>query len=185
MPLYLLRHGMPVLTGTMLGHTDCAVTPQGMADCRRQAQDVTVVRVVTSDLVRASVCADAIAADKGLAATRDPRWRELDFGAWDGHPASACDPAALARFWTDPDADPPPGGERWSGLVARTGDALAAVTVPTLVVTHAGAMRAALAAACGIGLREAWAIDLPYAALLSLRIRHAPTPGGQITGLRA
>ena len=184
MLLHLLRHGTPVLAGTMLGRTDCAVTGQGIADCLARARDVAVAAIVSSDLVRCAACADAIAAAQGLAATRDRRWRELDFGAWDGLAASAIEPRALARFHDDPDASPPPGGERWSSLVARVAMAVAALDGPTLVVTHGGAMRAALAVLCGLGVREGWAIDLPYAALLSLRVWHGPAPAAQIVGLR-
>jgi len=34
-------------------------------------------------------------------------------------------------------------------------------------------------------VRQGWAIDLPYGAVLSLRIWPGDAPSGQITGLRA
>ncbi|WP_438907651.1 histidine phosphatase family protein, partial [Bacillus licheniformis] len=80
-------------------------------------------------------------------------------------PASI-DPAALGRFWDDPDAAAPPGGERWSALVARVGAAIAELPPePTLIVTHGGAMRAALHVLCGFDVRTVWAFTLPYASL--------------------
>jgi|UniRef100_UPI0035CC4AEF alpha-ribazole phosphatase len=180
--LHLLRHGAPVLAGTLLGRTDSAVTPEGLVECMAQAAGLDVAAVVSSDLARASACAAAIADRMGLAATIDPRWRELDFGAWDGRAPAAVDPAALARFWDDPDANPPPQGERWSHLTARVATACADITQPTLVVTHAGAMRAALTILCGFEQRQTWAVDLPYAALLSLRVWREPA-AAQIVGL--
>jgi alpha-ribazole phosphatase len=117
--------------------------------------------------------------------TVDPRWRELDFGAWDGHAPATIDPAALSAFWDDPDVNPPPEGERWSSLTARVALACRDITVPTLVVTHAGAMRAALATLCGFSQAQTWSIDLPYAALLSLRVWREPSLAAQIVGLSA
>lgn len=178
-PLYLMRHGAPVLTGRMLGRTDCAVTAAGILACREQARDLAVARIVSSDLIRARACAEAI----GTTAI-DPRWRELDFGDWDGLAAGAIDQAALGRFWDDPDAAPPPGGERWSALVARVGAAVAGLAPePTLVVTHGGAIRAALSALCGFDLARTWAFDLPYAAVLALKVWPGPRDTAQVVGL--
>lgn len=118
----------------------------------------------------------------------DQRWRELDFGAWDGLPPEEVEGEALARFWDDPDAHAPPEGERWSALLDRVAAALGdLVARPTLIVTHAGAMRAALAVLCGFDVRQTWAIDLPYSGLLTLRVWPARGAGqrstAQIAGL--
>lgn len=178
--LHLLRHGAPALPGRLLGRTDCAATSEGIAACREQVEGLPFDRLVSSDLVR---CRDtAMAIDRG--AIVDPRWRELDFGDWDGLTTVEIDPAAMAAFWADPDRDPPPGGENWSALVARVAAAIGALDpVDTLVVTHGGAMRAAVSCLCGFDQRQTWALDLPYAALLSIRIWPGERPQGQIVGL--
>jgi alpha-ribazole phosphatase len=44
-------------------------------------------------------------------------------------------------------------------------------------------MRAALAHLCGFGHREVWAFDLPYAALLSLRVWPGAPRSAQIAAL--
>jgi alpha-ribazole phosphatase len=173
--LHLMRHGEPVLTGRLLGHTDCAGTPAGIGACFAQASGVAVEHIVTSDLQRAVSCAARVATLAEIAPVTDPRWRELDFGAWDGLAAAEVDGAALGRFWDDPDANPPPGGERWSALVARVSAALADLPeAPTLVVTHGGAIRAALAVLCGFEQRHLWAFDLPYAAMVTLQVWREP-----------
>ena len=183
-PLYLLRHGAPETEGLLLGRTDSAATTAGIAACAAQADDLDVDAILCSDLLRARACAEGCAAPRKLAVTVDARWREIDFGAWDGLAPDAIDPAALGRFWDDPDANPPPGGERWSAFTARVGAALAAIAPrPTLVVTHGGAMRAALAVLCGFEQRRLWAFDLPYAAVLALRVWPGEAPAGQIVGL--
>ncbi|UYY59212.1 histidine phosphatase family protein [Sphingomonas sp. S2-65] len=182
--VHLMRHGAPELAGRLLGRTDCAATEDGIAACVAAAEGLAVAAIVASDLRRSVACAQAIGRAHGLPVRVDARWRELDFGDWDGLSAERIEPGALARFYDDPEAHAPPGGERWSALVARTKAALDAVRTPTLVLTHGGPMRAVLADSCGIGLRGSWAFDLPYAALLSLRRWPGAPPTVQITGLR-
>lgn len=182
--LHLLRHGAPETPGLLLGRTDGAPTAAGIAVCVTQARDLGVERLVASDLRRSSAAGEAIGAALGLPLTIDPRWRELDFGDWDGLASSVVDRDALARFWADPDANPPPGGERWSTLVTRVSAAIDDLaSVPTLIVAHGGAMRAALHSLCGFDQRQLWAFDLPYSALLSLRVWSGEPASAQIVGL--
>jgi alpha-ribazole phosphatase len=182
--LHLLRHGAPETPGLLMGRTDGVPTADGIAACVTQAADLGIEKLVASDLRRSRAAGEAIGAATGVALSVDPRWRELDFGDWDGKAASTLDPGALSRFWDDPDANPPPGGERWSALTARISAAVADLSpLPTLIVTHGGAMRAALHALCGFDQRQLWAFDLPYASLLSLRVWPGERPGAQIAGL--
>ncbi len=184
--LHLMRHGAPAQTGRLLGHGDWPSTEAGIAACRVQAKVLEMAAIHSSDLARAALAAEAIAQDRGLTLRTDARWRELDFGAWDGADPAQLDATALARFHDDPDACPPPGGERWSVLVDRVSAALADLSAePTLIVTHGGAMRAALASLCGFDQRQIWAIDLPYAACLTLRLWPGEPRWGQIVGLTA
>lgn len=182
--LHLLRHGAPVTPNLMLGRTDAEPTPGGIAACLERVRGLEFGAVICSDLRRAARPAVEIAGHAGLPLEIDRRWRELDFGAWDGLASAEVDPVAMARFWDDPDVNPPPDGERWGALVSRVRAALAAIPHrSTLVVTHGGAMRAALAVLCGFEQRHAWSIDLPYGALLSLRVWPGDSPAAQITGL--
>jgi len=169
--LHLMRHGEPEGAGRLIGHADAAPTSVGIAACVERARSLALEVLVASDLSRARLAAEAIGGHMAMTPTTDPRWRELDFGAWDGRLPAEVNAAALARFWDDPDAHAPPGGESWSAILSRVSCALSELAArSTLVVTHAGTMRAALAALCGFGLQQAWAFDLPYAGLLSLRV---------------
>lgn len=182
--LHLLRHGAPETPGLLLGHADVPSSPEGIAACLEQVADLSFTALLSSDLIRASAAADAIGSARGLPVQQDARWRELDFGAWDGLAPARIDSAAMGAFWNDPDADPPPGGERWSALVARVSAALDDMAArDTLVVTHGGAIRAALAALFGFDQRQLWAFDLPYAAMLTLRIWPGVPRSAQIMGL--
>jgi alpha-ribazole phosphatase len=187
--LHLLRHGEPEGAGRLLGRTNAAPTEAGIAACVAKARDLKVDVLWSSDLLRTRDAGAAIAHMNGLALTIDPRWRELDFGAWDGLAPAQVDSAALTRFHDDPDVHPAPDGERWSALTQRIAAAIADLAPrPTLVVTHGGAMRAALAILCGFDVRQIWAFDLPYAGLLSLRVWRGAGPdepaAAQIVGLR-
>jgi len=182
--LYLMRHGEPERTGLMLGHTDCPSTTAGIVACREQAQDLRVETLISSDLVRAHATAEAIGNALSQSVKVDARWRELNFGAWDGLSRRDIDQGALTLFTDDPDRFPPPGGETWSALVGRVGGAIAGLEPsPTLVVTHAGAMRAAMAHLCGFSYSSLWGFDISYAALLCLRVWPGERSVGQIVGL--
>lgn len=182
--LHLMRHGEPAVAGRLLGRTDDPATDAGIAACVARAGGLAVERIEASDMIRARACAEAIGVPEGVPVLVDRRWRELDFGAWDGLAPAAIDPVELAAFYEDPDASPPPHGERWSALQDRVRQALVAMPpVSTLVVTHGGAIRAALADLCGFDQRQSWAFDLPYAALVSLRVWPTPTRTVQIVGL--
>lgn len=187
-PLYLLRHGQPEGAGRLIGRTDAPPEDSGIAACVDHARDLVAAVLIASDLSRARLAGEAIGLATGVPLSLDPRWRELDFGAWEGMMPGEVEGAALARFWDDPEVHAPPGGECWSALVHRVADAICDLAArPTLIVTHAGAMRAALAVLCGFDVRQAWAVDLPYNCLLSLRVWPGDGPGqrpmAQIAGL--
>jgi alpha-ribazole phosphatase len=142
---------------------------------------------VSSDLSRAHMPAQAIANALGVSHRNDARWRELDFGHWDGSDPANLSQSQMRAFWDDPVNCPPPGGEDWQAICARVEAALRELDRPTLVVTHAGAIRAALSCLFDWNHRQAWALALPYAALVSLTVW--PGEGldariaAQITGL--
>lgn len=183
--LHLLRHGEPEGAGALIGRTDVTPTVAGIAACVEQVRDLETQVLIASDLSRARLAGEAIGRAIGTPLLIDPSWRELDFGAWDGMAPADVDSAALARFWDDPDGHAPPGGECWSALVHRVAGAIGDLASrPTLIVTHAGAIRAALAVLCGFDARQVWALDLPYASLLSLHVWPGENPAAQITGLR-
>jgi alpha-ribazole phosphatase len=183
--LHLLRHGVPEVPGLFMGRTDGAPTSAGIAACVDRVAGLEVGAIVSSGLVRCDRAAGAIGAKLTLGFTIDPRWRELDFGEWDGKAPGDIDQEALRRFWNAPDVNPPRGGERWSSLVARITTAIQDIAHgPTLVVTHAGAMRAALSVLCRFEFGQCWALDLPCASLLSFRLWPGEQLSGQIVGLR-
>lgn len=181
--LHLMRHGEPEQAGRLHGHNDVAPIAAGMALCVERARSLPFSGMGSSDLSRATCPAQAIAAERNLPLIQDARWRELDFGDWEGRDPVDLPADAVARFWQDPDACPPPGGESWSMLRTRVGAAIDAIDSDRLVVTHAGAIRAAIATLFDWDDRTTWAFALPYAAVLTLRVWPGMTPRAQVVAL--
>ncbi|MBL8707622.1 MAG: histidine phosphatase family protein [Rhodospirillaceae bacterium] len=83
---------------------------------------------------------------------------EQHFGDWQGLTYAELDASrdgAYHRFWHAPATERPPGGESFADVVARVEKALLRLTLAhagndIVVVTHGGAIRAALAAALNI-----------------------------------
>lgn len=172
----LLRHASTGRPGHLDGVTDVALLAGAAEELARHYQGRGWSQVLSSPRVRALDTAHALAT---APVHVDARWRELDFGDWDGRPAREVPVDALERFHADPLAHPLPGAEPWGAFARRIGDALrdlladASATRPPLVVTHAGAMRMALQCTCGWSLAQTWALRLGYGTRLRLRVEQA------------
>lgn len=179
--LHLIRHGAPLQSGLLLGHQDMPSTPEGEAQCCAKARAAQWDELIASDLARCAMPAQMLAAERGIKFHLDARWRELDFGAWDGlHPADV-PPQDLEHFWADPEANPPPKGEALSAFHKRIAAALSDALVGRedgrlLIITHGGAIRAALHLLLGWSHSQCWSLHIGYAAQLSFHLWPATSP---------
>ncbi|MDQ2781675.1 MAG: histidine phosphatase family protein [Actinomycetota bacterium] len=87
--LVFVRHGQTHdnAAGIWQGHRDSALSEVGLAQAHRAAPEVAAYRpqlVVSSDLQRARVTAQAIGGAAGLPVRVDARLREIDVGEWQG-----------------------------------------------------------------------------------------------------
>ncbi|WCR11831.1 histidine phosphatase family protein [Paracoccus stylophorae] len=144
--LLILRHAVPLTDGCLAGRTDVD------ADCSAvdafdwmRARIGPVQHVLSSPARR---CLQTAGALKLLPdATSAALW-EQDYGAWEGLAYDALPdlgrlpPAELARHR-------PEGGESFDDLVARTLPLLQGLARDTLIVGHAGTVRAALSMVVG------------------------------------
>ena len=131
-----VRHG-PTHAKGMVGWTDL---PADLSDTARIARlDAYLpdaAMVVSSDLIRASATADAIAGGRPRL-DHDPGLREIHFGDWEmkHHTAiEAEDPHRIRAYWEQPGDVRAPGGETWNEAFARVSAA-----VDRLIETHEGA----------------------------------------------
>ena len=102
----------------------------------------------------------------------DARLAEIGFGEWEGLEPSWIwehDPVALSRFWEDPSAHPPPGGESFGHFLARVQSAWQEVVSRPerriLVVSHGGPIRLIRAGVEGRRPERLLDLDVPCGSL--------------------
>ncbi len=166
----LLRHGeVTAPPGALYGQTDVPLSPRGEIQSREAARALTgagICRIVTSDLARCRLLADALGEAAGVPIETDPRLREVDFGAWSGltwKEIDALEPGAFAARLRAFEDYRPPGGENIRDLADRTWQTVEGLMNETwggtvAIVAHAGVNRVILARLMG----------LPFARILTL-----------------
>jgi alpha-ribazole phosphatase len=149
--------------GVLHGHVDVPLTARGVEQAEAVADRLTaepLAAVYASDLTRAAEGGERIARRHGLKASRDPSFRELDMGDWDGRAFQEVwetDRLRLDDWWRDIDGYVLPGGESLVRLRARVLPALEAVVRrhagrAVCLVAHGGVNRVILFDALGLPL---------------------------------
>ncbi len=138
-----MRHGETLWNreGRLLGWTDLPLTPEGEAQARALKGLLPPLPAYSSDLVRARRTAELA----GFRPEATRALREIHFGALEGAPWEALEPAykeALLRF----QGFHPPGGESLEDFQERVFRFLEGLKAPALLFTHGGVVRAALRA---------------------------------------
>ena len=165
------RHGQtaPNRDGLVLGRADPELTEEG----QRQAallgaalagEPVAVIR--SSPLVRARQTAEAIAAACGMPVTVDDRLLEIDWGAWEGRPATGLAVADVERWKADDGTAPE--GESLESLSRRV-ESFCVETMEedglVVAVSHVSPIKAATAWALGVDGAVAWRMFLGLASI--------------------
>ena len=168
----LLRHGD---TGqrSYRGQLDDALTEAGWSQLREAVHGRDWTRVVSSTLQRCASFAHEFAHARHVPMHLDHRLAEYHFGHWQGVPIETLAQEqgdALGRFWADPVAHPPPGGETFAQFRARLSAAMDDIAIlaahgRVLVVTHGGAIRLLRCIAEQRGFGDMAGIDVPHASL--------------------
>ncbi|MCM2996122.1 histidine phosphatase family protein [Paenibacillus cellulositrophicus] len=123
--LLLVRHGTTRWNREKryLGHTDIPLDPGGrdeLAPLARELVGKAFHGVYCSDLARCRETLAIISLAHADTAMYDPRLREMDFGAWEGHTYEQLQHELLYRQWIDsPQQVTPPGGESWADFAGR------------------------------------------------------------------
>lgn len=116
-----VRHG-PTHEKTFVGWRDVPADLSGTAQIARlSAYLPRDALLISSDLIRASATADAIAGTRQRLA-HAPDLREFHFGEWDGkHFSEVAEmhPELSRAYWETPGDIAPPGGESWNAAKAR------------------------------------------------------------------
>ncbi len=150
--LILVRHAHTELAGRFCGHTDPALSAQGLAqlsDLPRRLRTYSLTHIFSSDLQRARQTADAIAQGCNLQPNLLASLRELAFGSWEGldwDQVMARDPVYAQRWLDLSPSLPAPEGEVFEDFLNRIHGAMNAIADQVrdgcaVVVTHAGVIR--------------------------------------------
>lgn len=131
---------------------------------------VPLEAVYTSPLARAVVTAEAVGREHGLVPIELTELREIEFGEVEGLAFDQFPRELQEKLLTQPLAVRFPGGETYAELRERVCRALADIVAAhrdqaVAVVTHAGAIRAALSAWLGIADEAIFRIDQRAAAV--------------------
>jgi alpha-ribazole phosphatase len=166
-----IRHGQTEwnVTGRYQGQSDVKLTEEGKKQAEKLADNFPVAKVdaiYASDLCRAMVTAETIAAKFGLKVQAEPAFRELSFGDWEGLTYQQIVDKweeAMANFLQHPDILEIPGGESFPAVQQRAMKRLNELIEKhdgqtIVVVAHGAVLRTMLTAALHMPLQYLWSI---------------------------
>lgn len=150
MAIILLRHTRPeIAQGICYGISDLSLANSFNDECTALLKTLPKFdRIVTSPLSRCRRLAKRIAAFQNRPFAEDQRFQEMDFGRWEGVAWADIPRAEIDNWAADFMHAHPHGGESVAMLSARVSMALSDLKQldgDSLVVTHAGVIKAAIA----------------------------------------
>jgi alpha-ribazole phosphatase len=163
--MIFVRHPRPGIDpGICYGRLDIDIHPEGHAQIVKAVEMAPPARLLlASPARRCRSLAEAIALRQGLELQFDERLWEMNMGDWEGL-AWKDIPRHLSEPWLkDPFNLSCPNGESFRDVQQRVTEALAAHDEETIVVCHAGPIRAVQMAWTGITFGEAFSSTPPYA----------------------
>lgn len=174
----LLRHGEPAGGNRVRGKVDDPLSEQGWTQMQRAVEQRAVwTQIVTSPLQRCARFAEHVAAQQDVPLRVDAKLAEIDFGEWDGQTPEALwshSPDEVRRYFSDPTAHPPPGGEPYGEFETRVlqawADIVGEATGRWLVVAHGGTIRVILSHVLRIPPQNLFSLEVGYACLSQLAV---------------
>lgn len=185
MKLLLIRHGETDWNATKRyqGQSDIPLNGTGLQQAAQLAKRLSTEKIdviYSSDLSRAVTTANAIGdlQPRPVIIQKDPRWRELSFGEWEGlnyDKVRAKWSGESSSWYDNPARLSPPGGETLMQLSARVESALQDLRnqhkdQTVLVVTHAGVIQALLCSVLGMDLQRYWQFRVLQTSITALDI---------------
>ena len=178
----LLRHGACEGGEIYRGRTDVALSDAGWQQMEQAtAHTASWQGVVTSPLLRCRVFAEHYAKRCDLPLQVIPALREMDFGDWEGRLLQevwSSDAHTVSRFYDDPGAVTPPGGEPTAVALERVVEAWCSVVQQwsgqhLLLVCHGGVIRLLLSHLLNMPLAAIARLHIPYASISRVQVhRH-------------
>ena len=181
--IVFVRHAETVANtdGILVGRGHAPFTERGAAQVEALVEHLVglkVDRVFSSPSERTSVVARAVADAMGVPCALDERLHEIDFG-----PAEGLRYADLPRggVWMEPGDYARPiveGGESRTQVDERVASFLADIMPlqgTSLVVSHGGPLRSALATSLGLDPVDCWAFHIDNGAVITVSVHDGST----------
>lgn len=176
--VYLIRHGETAWNAEMRfqGHANIKLSERGRNQARALGERLRKENfggIYASDLERAYETATIIARYHNLEVRKEPGFREMNFGVWEGltfKQIHAQHAGLAARWWKNPLETRVPGGESLGDLVERSMAALFEICnmhkdQKILIVTHGGVVKSIISTVLGMDLNEYWRLKQDNLAL--------------------
>ena len=166
--MIFLRHPTPhVEQGICYGRTDLDIAPIGHEQIDKALESTPkFTRIVASPALRCRKLTLSLAERENLKPVFDERLWEMNMGDWEGLAWKAIDRNASEEWLKDPINNSTPNGEAFRDLQKRVleciGELMDEQAQSTVVVCHAGPIRATQMHWHGISFREAFAETPPY-----------------------
>ncbi|HHH39791.1 MAG TPA: histidine phosphatase family protein [Sedimenticola sp.] len=178
----LLRHGEPEGGVRIRGWRDDPLSETGWQQMWSAVEGKGGwEQIVSSPMTRCRAFAEALGERLVIPVTVESRLKEVGFGSWEGADPKelrARDPASVSNFWSDPVANPPPGGEPFDDFRQRVTDAWEEIMAEqsgrhVLVVAHGGVIRMLMAYTLGMPVSNLFRMEIPFAAASRIRVEGA------------
>lgn len=181
--IIFVRHAETIANtdGILVGRGHAPFTERGASQVEALVEHLggmSIDRIFSSPSERTCVLAQAVADLTGVVLATDERLHEIDFG-----PAEGMRYADLPRggVWMEPGDYAKPiveGGESRTQVDSRVGSFLRDVvplTGTSLVVSHGGPLRSALATVLGLDPVDCWAFHIDNGAVITVSLHDGST----------
>jgi alpha-ribazole phosphatase len=176
MEVYLIRHTAPAVDkGICYGASDVPLAASFDDEYLRLKKHLPekTDAVYSSPLTRCQQLASRLVSAQEI--IRDERLQELHFGNWEMKRWEEIPAAELEPWMQDFVHVQVPGGENFQKLYERTGlffeELIKSGHKDSIVVSHAGAIRAIIARVLEIPLRNAFKVPVPYGSVTKLNLQ--------------
>lgn len=169
-----IRHGQTEWnkSGRYQGQSDVALSEEGIGQARCLAEHFPLDRLdcaYSSDLQRSMATAEIVAGRFGLAVQKEPSFRELSFGDWEGltyQEIVSGWPEAMTNFLTHPDIMEIPHGETFAQVRERAMQRLWEIVAEhesrdhvVGIFAHGAVLRTMLTALMQMPLSNVWTLS--------------------------
>ncbi|RJS92519.1 histidine phosphatase family protein [Salinisphaera sp. Q1T1-3] len=180
----VLRHAECEGGSIFRGSTDVPLSDAGWARLKRVTEPLSGWdTIVTSPLTRCRAFADWLAEARGLDVVVDPRFREMNFGDWEGVPITDVwnsQPELAQAWYVDPGNHEPPNAEKLVDIRARVAEAWADLVAThegrhVLLVCHGGVIRNLVSHVLDLPLGATNRFGMPYGCRSRIDVTHSPS----------